>query len=260
MIKLKSTSIMITDACTLRCKLCLAYIPYYKEFKHMYYEEMKIVLKNYFSLVDSVEKFSITGGEPLICPDLIPNLNEVLKYSNQIEKEIILISNGTIKVSEELISILKKDSKFKVIINHYGELSKYAQTNYEILKSAQINVILYDENNRYGWIDCRNHTLKHKTKQEIEKQASSCAFFTGKKYVIKNGILYTCTRAAYRIQENLIPSTPEHYINLLEAEKKIPEERNKILNWDRESFTVSCAYCDGLTENSKKYIAAEQLR
>ncbi len=225
----------------------------------MTYEQVKEVLKNYFSIVKTVEKFSITGGEPLICPDLLKIVEEILGYEEQITKEIILITNGTIRLTEKMIELFQKSKKMKVIVNNYGNLSKYAKENLKKLEEAKIINILYDEENRYGWVDCRDHNLKHKTKEDVEKQAAGCAFFYGKKYVIKNGILYTCTRAAYRIQEGLIPSTPEDYINLNEAGSRIEEEREKMVRWGGEKYTPSCAYCDGLTEESKKYIAAEQL-
>ena len=40
-IDLLSTSIIFTEYCDLRCKLCLAYIPYYKEHKHTGIREIK---------------------------------------------------------------------------------------------------------------------------------------------------------------------------------------------------------------------------
>lgn len=41
-IDLLSMSIMITEFCDLKCKLCLAYIPYYKEHQHMNVEQKNI--------------------------------------------------------------------------------------------------------------------------------------------------------------------------------------------------------------------------
>ena len=61
------------------------------------------------------------------------------------------------------------------------------EENYNKLCEKGINAILYTEDNRYGWIDCRNHELKHKTQEACEQQAKGCAFFQGKKYVINRG-------------------------------------------------------------------------
>ena len=85
-INLLSTSIMITEFCDLKCKLCLAYIPYYKEHKHMEVEEIKKMLEKFFKIVNTVDKMSITGGEPLLHPDFCTILDEILKYANRINK------------------------------------------------------------------------------------------------------------------------------------------------------------------------------
>ena len=148
----------------------------------------------------------------------------------------------------------------KVIVNNYSTLlSPYAEENYNKLCEKGINAILYTEDNRYGWIDCRNHELKHKTQEACEQQAKGYAFFQGKKYVINRGRLYTCTRAAYRIQENVIPYTDDAFLDLLDDEVSVEFQRNKLNTLLNARSTISCAYCDGLTEKSVKYRAAEQL-
>ena len=258
-INLLSTSIMITEFCDLKCKLCLAYIPYYKEHKHMEVEEIKKMLEKFFKIVNTVDKMSITGGEPLLHPDFCTILDEILKYANRINKEIIVITNGTIEFTDSIINSLKKDSKIKVIVNNYEEYSIYAKANYENLLKHHINAILYTEDNRYGWIDCRDHSLKHINVDAREKQASQCAFFCGKKYVIKRGKLHTCTRSAYRIQENIIPYSKVDYIDLLDDSQGVEQSKKILNNLLNAKSTTSCAYCDGLKEQSIKYKAAEQL-
>ena len=96
-------------------------------------------------------------------------------------------------------------------------------------------------------------------KRQCEQQAKGCAFFQGKKYVINRGRLYTCTRAAYRIQENVIPYTDDAFLDLLDDEVSVEFQRNKLNTLLNARSTISCAYCDGLTEKSVKYRAAEQL-
>lgn len=232
---LPSTSIMVTEACTLKCKLCLAFVPYYQKHTQMNLREAKTIFERYFQIVDGVEKVSITGGEPLLNPEIDSILKLLYGYTDKILKEIIFITNGTIRFSDALLETYNK------------------------LCEKGINAILYTEDNRYGWIDCRNHELKHKTQEACEQQAKGCAFFQGKKYVINRGRLYTCTRAAYRIQENVIPYTDDAFLDLLDDEVSVEFQRNKLNTLLNASSTISCAYCDGLTEKSVKYRAAEQL-
>lgn len=249
---------MVAEHCTLRCKLCLAYIPYYSRYEDMSLEEARAIFKKLFTSVGAIEKVSITGGEPLVNRELCEILQELFQYENKIVKEIIIVTNGTILIKHELLSLLQQNSKVKVIVNNYGDLSSYAQENYKNLLSRGIQSILYDEANRYGWIDCRDHMLKHVEEQEIIRQSNSCAFFVGKKYVIKRGELHTCTRSAFRIQENIIEHTEDDYIDLLRDEcATIRKKLEALLN---KTHTTACAYCDGLTENTLKHKAAEQLK
>ena len=78
--------------------------------------------------------------------------------------------------------------------------------------------------------------------------------------MINRGKLYTCTRSAYRIQENVIPYTENDYIDLLDNDTDIMQKREKLFALTKLKYTMSCAYCNGLIENSKKYKAAEQLK
>ena len=257
---LPSTSIMVTEACTLKCKLCLAFVPYYQKYTRMSLQDAKIIFERYFQIVDGVEKVSITGGEPLLNPEIDSILKILFCYSDKILKEIIFITNGTIKFSDNILETFASNKKVKVIVNNYPDsLSPYAEENYRKLCEMEINAILYTEDNRYGWIDCRNHELKHKTQAACEKQAYGCAFFQGKKYVINRGKLYTCTRAAYRIQENIIPYTEDAFLDLLDNEISTQAQKEKLNTLLNAKSTISCAYCDGLTEKSVKYRAAEQL-
>lgn len=66
-------------------------------------------------------------------------------------------------------------------------------------------------------------------------------------------------RAAYRIQDDIIPYTEEAYINLLDESTSVEWQKEKLIKLLSAKYTISCAYCDGLTENFTKYRVAEQL-
>ena len=119
---LPSTSIMVTEACTLKCKLCLAFVPYYEKHFQMNLQEAKVIFERYFKIVDGVEKISITGGEPLLNSELDDILKLLYSYSDKIFKEIILITNGTIELSDTILNVLVQNRKIKVIVNNYSSV------------------------------------------------------------------------------------------------------------------------------------------
>lgn len=256
--KMLSTSIMVTDYCTLKCRLCLAYVPYITNKRRLSLGQAREIFKNYFSMVDYVEKFSLTGGEPLTNIEFGDILLELYKYQGQIS-EIIVITNGTIKLSDEILKKLSISPKIRCIVNNYGDISKYAISNAELLGLHHIKYVLYDESNRYGWVDCRDHGKKHENIDDVEKQASECAFFKGKKYLINHGKMYSCTRSWYRIENKLIPNTEDDYINLLDRDFSSEMSRIHLRKLLARTYSTSCAYCSGRTEQSTLYPAAEQI-
>lgn len=269
-IHLKSTSLMVTERCTLKCKLCLSYTPYYKNPVVLRYTDAKNILQRYFELIDYVDKFAITGGEPLTNKDLLQIIQLIYTYKHKFG-ELILITNGTMDWPEGLLDVFKSHKdKAKIIINNYGaNLSKNAikiykealtiyDTERENEKYKDEKIILYHEENRYGWIDCRNHEKKH-NETTVKTQAESCAFYQGKKYIIDRGELHLCTRSFYRILEGIIPKNTDEYLDLLAQEYSLEHAKEQIIKMQQLPNYTSCHYCEGLTNTTRKYPAAEQL-
>lgn len=104
----------ITDKCNLNCKSCLHFCPLSNNEPHKSIGQIK------FDLL-SLSKFEIAelhlfGGEPLLHPDLM----EICKFARKLFPNtlIIIISNGTMPISDEEIDILKK-------LNIYMQISIY---------------------------------------------------------------------------------------------------------------------------------------
>ena len=85
--KCERTELTITHRCTLKCKLCGAYSPYYSPTPHWRGEELQSYVDKYFEVVDSVEKMTISGGEPFLHPDL----PELVKYLNKYKDALHLL-------------------------------------------------------------------------------------------------------------------------------------------------------------------------
>ena len=51
-------------------------------------QEAKTIFERYFQIVDGVEKVSITGGEPLLNPEIDSILKLLYGYADKILKEI----------------------------------------------------------------------------------------------------------------------------------------------------------------------------
>ena len=156
---IKRTALNITTFCNLKCKHCLAFIPYYENPRNVSYEETKRILDMYFQVVDSVEHFTVTGGEPLLNPDVKSILQEVFQHLDQITGSVDFVTNGTMEISDEILDLFEQNkAKTKIVLSDYGKnLSTKIQSIEKKLIQRGINYRIskfYGDSLYYdGWID-----------------------------------------------------------------------------------------------------------
>ena len=265
LIDLERTTFKITTRCTLKCKLCQAFIPYYKEHTDISLDDAKLIVQDYFSIIDSVKNFSITGGEPLMHKDLASILKVIFKYTDQIKQTICIITNGTLVMKEDVLDILSTNKKTRVVISDYGTILSPRVAflvNALEARNIQYRIDSYQGNSRDkygGWIDYRDHSLKHTTDEAIKNQASNCFWRKGHYYEINYGELHPCARSFWRMHSGIIPKDKTQYIDLLNNEKSIEEKRALLAKIEKLTFLNSCAYCSGNKEGTKRYRPAEQF-
>ena len=79
----------VTARCNLRCKMCAVYIPKLYELGNVPeypITEIKNSFRTYFALTDQVRLISITGGEPMLYPDLAELLDYLRSYEKSFSK------------------------------------------------------------------------------------------------------------------------------------------------------------------------------
>lgn len=265
MTNIKRTVLNITTYCNLKCKHCLAFIPYYKDPKNMSYEEAKKVLEIYFQVVDSVEHFTVTGGEPLLNVDLKLILQETFKYLNQITQSVDFVTNGTMEIPDEILDLFEENrEKTKIVLSNYGEnLSKRIDSIEKKLCDRRINYRVskfYGDSLYYdGWIDFTDQTMKWDNEQDREKNAQGCIHRLGKYFVINNGELHCCSRSFWRIKNGIIPKIEGEYVPLLDESISIERKRELLMEMLNKKSSSSCAYCVGLRNDVSRVLPAQQL-
>lgn len=98
----------ITSRCTLKCRHCNMFMPYYKE--QIDYTAIDILadLELLFRHVDYIVSYRLLGGEPLLNKELADMIELIgQKYGDRIGN-IGIITNGTLLPSEKLIEVSKK--------------------------------------------------------------------------------------------------------------------------------------------------------
>jgi uncharacterized Fe-S cluster-containing radical SAM superfamily protein len=263
-LKIKQIALIITHRCTLKCKLCGNYSPYYSPPPHFSFEYLSKVILNIFDIVDVVEKFNINGGEPL----LHPQLPEIVNYlSSFIDKINILeiTTNGTVTPSRELLKSLSFSNKVEVLVDNYGP--KLSTNITEIVDAFNNANIRYRVRTYYGsdvhcggWVDLSDLTKKHTTDKDIGNIFSKCYLNSKLKCLpVIEGKAYICPTYKRCRDLALIPDNPDEYIDLLSDTISVSAKREQIRNFYKRKYFTACEYCNGFCEDSPRFMPAEQL-
>jgi organic radical activating enzyme len=263
-VHLLRSGIVITLRCTLSCKLCGGYAPYYKNPPHFSYEKIAKTIDNYFDAVDTVGDFSITGGEPLLHEDLKRILLKTLEYANQIDR-ILILTNGTMLFKDDVLkTLIENKDKCHVTISDYGKLSPKANLLASTLEQNGVSyrVIKYNGDDLFceGWVDYGDHSRKHFTQEETDEKGKKCAIRTRDVSIIVDGELHSCGRSFRRMELGIIPKNNKEYVDLLDDSISREKRKETLINMFKSKSTTSCAYCNGLCEDSERFPPAEQIK
>jgi hypothetical protein len=267
-LQIPKSALIVTLRCNLKCRLCAAYSPYYKAPFHPEKEYLFKCIDRYFELTDHVGSFTISGGEPLIRSDLDEIVKYLYPYKDRVDR-FDIITNGTIIPSDNLLkALLPLGNKLGIIIDDYGNsLSKNAQNAYEkfsSIKEARVNIRDYHSKDMHcgGWVDF-GVSEKSIKKSDVEAKAlfAKCAHPQHLKFCIAlvNGMLWSCTPIRRLVEIGVIPTLPEEVFDLFDG--SIPDEvlRTRIKNLYNAECLSACAHCNGMCEDSERFLPAEQL-
>jgi hypothetical protein len=260
-LRLPHSSLFITLRCTLKCKLCLAYCPYYDKPAHFTAADIEKTLSRYFSAVDFVEKFTISGGEPMMHEDLSDIIACAMRYEKQFGK-LELITNGTLLPNDtKLKAFINAKNKLEIMVDDYGAVSQKASELDKLLEKEGLRhrVRNYSGENIHcgGWIDFGDLTRRLSSPEEISAHYKSCAYSKNICFGICGGKMYICGRTRRCIELNITPIDENEFVDLY---SKLPPQllKEKIRALYGIQTLQACAYCAGMTENSKRYVPAEQ--
>ncbi len=264
-LRMERVGLSVTLTCNLKCKLCAAYSPYHNKKTTVGIEDLKKILVRYFNITDFVEQLGITGGEPMLHPDLPELFEEIYTYLSRIG-EVRIFTNGTIIPDQKLICVLKKyGPKFSFLIDDYGaHLSTKIPEIVKVLDENGIAYVVRDYCSESlhcgGWVDFGDVREKKHSYDEAKELYSKCAFPNKLHFcfTIYGGIMRPCGPIGRRLSLGL-PVSENEYVDILDDSLSIEEQKVKIRNIYNASYFETCAYCNGLCDDSERFKPAEQL-
>lgn len=267
-IELRRSVINITARCTLKCKLCVMGAPYYENPPHYNYETIEKTIEKYFQVVDYVQWFEYSGGEPFMHTDLDKMVSKCMEYSTQFEK-LLILTNGTLLPRKELLEeLVKHKERIIIMISHYGTHSSKAEELQALLETNGIEVDVkkyYGEDQHFGgWVDYGQFQKYNRSEEELESIFKHCgATKMSGCFTTHGGEMHWCVPSARGMRLlGVVPRDQSDYVDLFDEEKTIEEQKQKIISISQKKFITACDYCSGdhgTTDISKRHKAAEQV-
>ena len=250
----------ITSRCTLKCKHCNMFMPYYRE--HVDYTAKDILedLELLFRHVDYIVAYEILGGEPLINGELADMIRQIGdRYGNRIGN-IGIITNGTLLPDEQLIEISKKYN-VKYDFSDYTDVVDYKKRFDSAVKIVSDAGLRYSVNRSLRWCDFGfpvNNRMYDFDK--VREHMLSCGpIFHG----LNDGKYYYCHVSWSADKAKLLKNVSDDYIDLRtlddddRAKEAILEPRNGNM---AKGFVKLCKICGGCGNDNTEFVkAAEQM-
>ena len=250
----------ITSRCTLKCKHCNMFMPYYRE--HVDYTAKDILedLELLFRHVDYIVAYEILGGEPLINGELADMIRQIGdRYGNRIGN-IGIITNGTLLLDEQLIEISKKYN-VKYDFSDYTDVVDYKKRFDSAVKIVSDAGLRYSVNRSLRWCDFGfpvNNRMYDFDK--VREHMLSCGpIFHG----LNDGKYYYCHVSWSADKAKLLKNVSDDYIDLRtlddddRAKEAILEHSNGNM---AKGFVKLCKICGGCGNDNTEFVkAAEQM-
>mgnify|MGYP003300672526 CR=1 FL=1 len=259
---ISSISFLPSTVCNLNCKNCLNFNPFTEKFYIREWNELKEDVDLFFSCVDRVMLFHISGGEPMLYKYII-NLIEYIdkNYGRKIDT-LRTVTNGTIVPKEEVLQKLSECNVEITVDDYRDAVPQFEKKFDELIYKLDEYKIRYYINKVDNWIDLSPEKTDYSdwSDTKLKRHRESC---NQSWQELRGGKLYSCNYAAYATVAGLAGELDlEEVYNLKTfTESKRKELVEFRLGYTTKGYTEFCKKCRGFTpENSDKVKPAEQVK
>lgn len=251
--------------CTLRCKECHSYMPYFTKESHYMtnFDDFKNEIDKLLKSVDLILSFRLQGGETLLVKDLAKIINYACS-KKQIQ-HMQIISNGTIVPSQELLSAMN-NPKVILCLSDYSLNEDVAPKckHEEIIKLLKENNVNYRHTKSFGgdyWVakpTIINNEIIDKEFSIKNLKACYC-FGIPKSYILFCGKIFICAPQVYYWKTNPdFKISKESFVDVINTTTK--NLSPKIRKFTNKKYFDLCARCNTHQIKDYKMIPGEQLK
>lgn len=211
----------VTTRCTLKCKGCSYLTDYFRPFEQKdsdfdkLIHSFNVLMKN----IDYVNILEIIGGEPFLYKKLGDLINYIInsEYTNRIGK-IVVITNGTVMPSEEMLESFEKSRHLTMIIlSDYGRLSS---KRFEIVSALNRHNCNYIAPKRTGWYLANQPIVPNENISDnaIKEKCDKCVCTDGGRLRVLENKVYSCHFMLFADACCAIPYDRRNYLDTLTDE------------------------------------------
>lgn len=266
--KLYNLTVLLTTHCTLKCKLCATYASTHPHPSHFSQEKMIQAIDRFFDCLgdgenECVNLLTLSGGEPLLHPQLLEILRGCAKHIPEIRK-FEIITNGTVVPKDAILSQLSSMDKVDIMIDNYGNtLSPRVDELIAAFNKYGITYRIRDYHSENphlgGWLDISDFTDKHRTPEENAALFKACQYSTtfSHHFFIIDGQAFMCY-----VNHKLLPAlheTDDEHVDMLDNTLSNIDIKTKLLGLRKKPYQTLCARCNGFCVDGQRYAPAEQL-
>lgn len=257
-----SISFLPSTICNLKCRYCLNFNPFAEKFYVREWEALVRDIDLFFSCVDYIMLFHVSGGEPLLdkhTADIIQYLDA--NYGEKINT-LRLVTNGTVVPDDVFLEKLSKCNVEITVDDYRDAVPQYRDNFDQLINKLEKYKVKYYINKADFWIDLAPERTDYSglTDEELQRHRENCSQSWQE---LRDGKLYNCNYAAYATVAGIAGEQDlEEVYDLTcfvgENKKELVEFR---LGYTEKGYTNFCKKCRGFTmENDEEVGPAEQIR
>jgi len=242
------TCLILTTHCTLNCKYCSNFQPYLKskDKKHKNFEDLIKDVDVFFSCFDRVKYFSLSGGEPM----LHPQLEELIRYIGMNYRHKIwdfeVVTNGSIVPSNEVLKAIR-DYKVNILCDDYTINAPFTKESHEkLIQKCKDFGVDYKINHNMVFFKMFPPKIDYTryTEEQLEEKFTECKnCYSG--HELRAGRLYSCCCAGLADTAHIVYAAKNDYMDLndyLEEKEELIEFK---LDYNDKGYVEFCKYCNG---------------
>lgn len=258
-----SISFLPSTACNLNCRNCLNFNPFAKQFYVREWNDLKKDVDLFFSCVDRIMLFHVSGGEPMLYKHIADLIEYISKnYGDRIDT-LRTVTNGTVVPEDEVLEKLSQ-SGIEITVDDYRESVPYFDEKFdELIRKLEAYHIKYYINKADSWIDLAPERTDYSgmSDEQLERHRTDC---NQSWQELRNGKLYSCNYAAYATVAG-IGGGEQDVEEVYDLREYTPEKAKELvefrLGYTTKGYTEFCKKCRGFTAENRLYIKpAEQMK